>query len=57
MNGGELQLTSGFYFQYVDIFLTRVDGLRRRITFAKELDNGLDFVLIRDTFQVCRYIL
>ncbi|KAL4580547.1 hypothetical protein LXL04_016745 [Taraxacum kok-saghyz] len=33
--------------EYVDIFLTRVDGLRRR----KQVDNGLDFALIRDTFK------
>ncbi|XP_023757425.1 uncharacterized protein LOC111905928 isoform X1 [Lactuca sativa] len=46
-----LQCTFSTIDEYVDIFLTRVDGLRRRITFAKELDNGLDFVLIRDTFQ------
>ncbi|KVF74582.1 RNA-processing protein, HAT helix, partial [Cynara cardunculus var. scolymus] len=42
---------------YVDIFLTRVDGLRRRILFAKELDDGLDYALIRDTFQrACDYL-
>ncbi|KAJ9552674.1 hypothetical protein OSB04_016719 [Centaurea solstitialis] len=43
--------------EYVDIFLTRVDGLRRRILFAKELDDGLDYALIRNTFQrACDYL-
>lgn len=43
--------------EYVDIFLTRVDGLRRRILFANELDDGLDYALIRNTFQrACDYL-
>lgn len=46
-----LQCTFSTIDEYVDIFLTRVDGLRRRITLAKGLDDGLDFGLIRDTFQ------
>lgn len=37
-------------FQYVDLYLTRVDGLRRRI--ATEVGDTLDYALIRDTFQV-----
>ncbi|XP_076911634.1 uncharacterized protein LOC143569659 [Bidens hawaiensis] len=52
-----LQCTFSTIDEYADIFLTRVDGLRRRILFAKELDDGLDFSLIRNTFQrACDYL-
>ncbi|KAI3755001.1 hypothetical protein L1987_54793 [Smallanthus sonchifolius] len=52
-----LQCTFSTIDEYVDIFLTRVDGLRRRILFAKELDDGLEFSLIRNTFQrACDYL-
>ncbi|KAI7743467.1 hypothetical protein M8C21_011318 [Ambrosia artemisiifolia] len=52
-----LQCTFSTIDEYADIFLTRVDGLRRRILFAKELDDGLDFPLIRNTFQrACDYL-
>ncbi|KAD4179650.1 hypothetical protein R6Q59_031994 [Mikania micrantha] len=52
-----LQCTFSTIDEYVDIFLTRVDGLRRRILFAKELDDGFDFSLIRNTFQrACDYL-
>ncbi|GFY94665.1 similar to EMBRYO DEFECTIVE 140 [Actinidia rufa] len=36
---------------YLDIFLTRVDGLRRRISQAGEVEDVLDYALIRETFQ------
>ncbi|KAK9076977.1 hypothetical protein SSX86_005312 [Deinandra increscens subsp. villosa] len=52
-----LQCTFSTIDEYVDVFLTRVDGLRRRMLFAKELDDGLDFSLIRNTFQrACDYL-
>ncbi|GJX82284.1 squamous cell carcinoma antigen recognized by T-cells 3 [Tanacetum coccineum] len=52
-----LQCTFSTIDEYVDIYLTRVDGLRRRFMFAKELDDGLDVSLIRDTFQrTCDYL-
>ncbi|XP_071729799.1 uncharacterized protein [Rutidosis leptorrhynchoides] len=52
-----LQCTFSTLEEYVDIFLTRVDGLRRRILFAKEVDDGLDISLIRNTFQrACDYL-
>ncbi|KAJ0937713.1 putative RNA recognition motif domain, tetratricopeptide-like helical domain superfamily [Helianthus annuus] len=52
-----LQCTFSTIDEYVDIFLTRVDGLRRRISFAKDLDDGLDFSSIRNTFQrACDYL-
>lgn len=37
--------------QYLDLFLTRIDGLRRRISVAGELQ-VLDYAVIRDAFQV-----
>ncbi|KAK0590803.1 hypothetical protein LWI29_031902 [Acer saccharum] len=37
--------------EYLDLFLTRVDGLRRRILSTDEKDGVLDFSLIRETFQ------
>ena len=40
----------GSLLQYLDIFLTRVDGLRRRLSLAED---RLDFSVLRDTFQVC----
>lgn len=42
-----------YFVQYLDLFLTRVDGLRRRILFGNEVENVLDYSLIRETFQVC----
>ncbi|XP_072990552.1 uncharacterized protein [Typha latifolia] len=37
--------------EYLDLFLTRVDGLRRRISLGFTEENGLDFQLIRQTFM------
>ncbi|KAH9750298.1 EMBRYO DEFECTIVE 140 [Citrus sinensis] len=36
---------------YLDLFLTRIDGLRRRILFSGEVEGVLDYSLIRETFQ------
>ena len=41
-----------FWFQYLDIFLTRVDGIRRRILSGSEAEGVLEFSLIRETMQV-----
>ena len=49
-------LTGSFLFQYLDLFLTRIDGLRRRILFSGEVEGVLDYLLIRETFQVCKLI-
>ncbi|KAH9684447.1 EMBRYO DEFECTIVE 140 [Citrus sinensis] len=38
--------------EYLDLFLTRIDGLRRRILFSGEVEGVLDYSLIRETFQV-----
>ncbi|KAF9623145.1 hypothetical protein IFM89_037726 [Coptis chinensis] len=37
--------------EYLDLFLTRIDGLRRRINLADSTDDFLDYSVIRDTFQ------
>ncbi|KAM1531250.1 hypothetical protein ACFX1T_020271 [Malus domestica] len=37
--------------EYLDLYLTRVDGLRRRISCAVEREHGLEYSLIRETFQ------
>lgn len=42
-------------FQYFNLFLTRIDGLRRRISSSREVDGVLDYSLIRETFQVCYF--
>ncbi|XXG39422.1 hypothetical protein AAC387_Pa01g0384 [Persea americana] len=49
----EHSLQCGFsnYEEYLDLFLTRIDGLRRRISLPSELEDGLNYALIRDTFQ------
>ncbi|PSS00319.1 Squamous cell carcinoma antigen recognized by T-cells 3 like [Actinidia chinensis var. chinensis] len=44
--------TFSSYDEYLDIFLTRVDGLRRRISQAGEVEDSLDYALIKETFQV-----
>lgn len=47
------ELTTSVYwillFQYFDLFLTRADGLRRRLSFTGEVG---DYSIIRETFQV-----
>lgn len=45
-----LQCTFSSYEEYLDLFLTRIDGLRRRISVAGEMQ-VLDYAVIRDTFQ------
>ncbi|GMP39582.1 hypothetical protein CsSME_00010359 [Camellia sinensis var. sinensis] len=46
-----LLCTFSSFDEYLDIFLTRVDGLRRRIARAGEVGDALDYALIRETFQ------
>ncbi|CAI0376799.1 unnamed protein product [Linum tenue] len=46
-----LQCTFSTLEEYLDLFLTRVDGLRRRILFGSGEDGVLGFSLIRKTFQ------
>ncbi|KAL0335321.1 UNVERIFIED_CONTAM: Squamous cell carcinoma antigen recognized by T-cells 3 [Sesamum radiatum] len=36
---------------YLNIFLTRVDGLRRRISASTQVEDGLSYAAIRDIFQ------
>lgn len=43
-----------FFFQYLELFLTRVDGLRRRMASTGE-EGLLEFQNIRQTFQVCYF--
>ncbi|GMH23840.1 hypothetical protein Nepgr_025683 [Nepenthes gracilis] len=45
-----LQCTFSSYEEYLDLFLTRIDGLRRRIELSGETQ-VLDYAVIRDTFQ------
>lgn len=45
-----LQCSFSSYEEYLDLFLTRIDGLRRRISGAGEMQ-VLDYAVIRDTFQ------
>ncbi|XP_020261925.1 squamous cell carcinoma antigen recognized by T-cells 3 isoform X2 [Asparagus officinalis] len=37
--------------EYLNLFLTRIDGLRRRISFDGKKEDGLHYTLIRDMFQ------
>ncbi|XP_077224012.1 EMBRYO DEFECTIVE 140 isoform X2 [Tasmannia lanceolata] len=37
--------------EYMNLFLIRIDSLRRRISVAIVVEDGLDYALIRDTFQ------
>ncbi|CAJ2649277.1 squamous cell carcinoma antigen recognized by T-cells 3-like [Trifolium pratense] len=45
-----LQYTFSTVDEYLELFLTRVDGLRRRMTFTKG-ENPLEYKIIRETFQ------
>ncbi|CAK8530107.1 unnamed protein product [Lathyrus sativus] len=45
-----LRCTFSTLDEYLDLFLTRVDGLRRRITFTRGED-PLEYKTIRDTFE------
>lgn len=46
-----LQCTFSTIEEYLDLFLTRVHGLRRRIECGGEVNGALDYSLIRETFQ------
>ncbi|KAJ6700516.1 PRE-MRNA PROCESSING PROTEIN PRP39-RELATED, partial [Salix koriyanagi] len=46
-----LQCTLSTIEEYLDLFLTRVHGLRRRIICGAEVNDVLDYSLIRETFQ------
>ncbi|KDP40896.1 hypothetical protein JCGZ_24895 [Jatropha curcas] len=46
-----LQCTFSTFEEYLDLFLTRIDGLRRRILYGSEVDVVLDYSLIRETFK------
>lgn len=39
-------------FQYLNIFLTRADGLRRRLSSSTAVKDGMDYATLRDIFQV-----
>ncbi|XP_021751475.1 squamous cell carcinoma antigen recognized by T-cells 3-like isoform X2 [Chenopodium quinoa] len=45
-----LQCSFSSYEEYLELFLTRIDGLRRRISVSGELQ-VLDYAVIRDVFQ------
>ncbi|KAM6563314.1 hypothetical protein CsatB_023312 [Cannabis sativa] len=47
-----LQCTFSTLDEYLDLFLTRVDGLRRRILLSSEVEDVLDYSLVRETFQL-----
>ncbi|XP_041010995.1 squamous cell carcinoma antigen recognized by T-cells 3-like isoform X2 [Juglans microcarpa x Juglans regia] len=49
--GKSLQCTFSTIDEYLDLFLTRVDGLRRRLLFTAEVEDVLNYSLIRETFQ------
>nr|XP_027113324.1 squamous cell carcinoma antigen recognized by T-cells 3 [Coffea arabica] len=46
-----LQCTFSSYDEYLDLFLTRVDGLRRRISSTSKTEDCLNYDLIRDVFK------
>ncbi|KAI3445538.1 hypothetical protein Pfo_002203 [Paulownia fortunei] len=46
-----LLCTFSSFDEYLNIFLTRVDGLRRRISASTEVEDGIDYAVIRDIFQ------
>ncbi|XP_065870636.1 uncharacterized protein [Euphorbia lathyris] len=46
-----LQCTFSTAEEYLDLFLTRVDGLRRRIMFGNGAEGVLDYSLVRETLQ------
>lgn len=46
-----LLCTFSTFEEYLDLYLTRVDGLRRRISLAAELEVSSDYQHIRETFQ------
>ncbi|KAK4799960.1 hypothetical protein SAY86_025325 [Trapa natans] len=46
-----LQCTFSSLDEYLDLYLTRIDGLRRRVSSAGETKDPLDHLSIRDIFQ------
>ncbi|KAL6545676.1 hypothetical protein OROGR_009550 [Orobanche gracilis] len=46
-----LQCVFSTFNEYLNIFLTRVDGLRRRICSSTAVEDGMDYAVIRDIFQ------
>ncbi|KAL0357247.1 UNVERIFIED_CONTAM: Squamous cell carcinoma antigen recognized by T-cells 3 [Sesamum calycinum] len=46
-----LLCTFSSFDEYLNIFLTRVDGLRRRISASTQVEDGLSYAAIRDIFQ------
>ncbi|KAF6139615.1 hypothetical protein GIB67_033619 [Kingdonia uniflora] len=46
-----LQYAFPSFTEYLDLFLTRVDGLRRRLSQDSSTEGVLDYTLIRNTFQ------
>ncbi|XP_011655427.1 squamous cell carcinoma antigen recognized by T-cells 3 isoform X2 [Cucumis sativus] len=49
--GKSLQCSFSTLDEYLDLFLTRIDGLRRRISSGVQLEDALEYSLIRETFQ------
>uniref|UniRef100_A0A2P2M5R6 RRM domain-containing protein n=3 Tax=Rhizophora mucronata TaxID=61149 RepID=A0A2P2M5R6_RHIMU len=49
----EKSLTCSFttFEEYLELFLTRIDGLRRRILSSGEVEGVLDYSLVRETFK------
>ncbi|XP_062095039.1 uncharacterized protein LOC133800931 isoform X2 [Humulus lupulus] len=52
-----LQCTFSTLDEYLDLFLTRVDGLRRRILLGSEVEDVVDYSLVRKTFQHASHYL
>ncbi|KAL7119740.1 hypothetical protein ACP275_02G080600 [Erythranthe tilingii] len=46
-----LLCTFSSFDEYLNIFLTRVDGLRRRLSASTKVGEGMDYAVIRDIFQ------
>ncbi|KAL0422191.1 UNVERIFIED_CONTAM: Squamous cell carcinoma antigen recognized by T-cells 3 [Sesamum latifolium] len=47
-----LLCTFSSFDEYLNIFLARVDGLRRRISASAQVEDGLSYAAIRDIFQL-----
>ncbi|KAL2477653.1 embryo defective [Forsythia ovata] len=46
-----LLCTFSSFDEYLNVFLTRVDELRRRISASTQVENGMEYAVIRDIFQ------
>ncbi|XP_073287671.1 uncharacterized protein [Primulina huaijiensis] len=46
-----LRYSFSSYDEYLNIYLTRVDGLRRRFSTSLQNENGMDYAVIRNVFQ------